>query len=90
MIKVSRPELCTGCLICVMACSFHHTKRFSKSESSISVKKDIMKSNEVPKIHISYKKNITLKACDLCSDEKYPFCAFFCPQNVFKVERSKT
>ena len=33
MIIVENPEACTGCLICEMVCSFHHVRKFSRSQT---------------------------------------------------------
>jgi len=41
MISLENPEACTGCLRCELACSYHHTRKYSRSHSSIRVDKCI-------------------------------------------------
>ncbi len=88
MIKVANPKLCTGCLICEMACSFHHTKRFSRSQSSIRVRKSIFNQEEGVKITIYHKKIEGSLVCDFCREEDSPRCVQLCPENVLEMERS--
>ncbi len=87
MIKVRKPEACVGCLICEMACSFHHTRTFSRSRSSITVNKDISLAKKGAQIAISYKKGDDSPVCDLCEEEDSQLCIKFCPQSIFKRER---
>jgi Fe-S-cluster-containing hydrogenase component 2 len=87
---VANPKLCTGCLICELACSFHHTKRFSRSHSSIKVRKFIFSPEEGVKITIFHKKAEGSPTCDFCHGEDYLKCVQFCPENVLEKERSLT
>lgn len=86
MIIVTNPKACTGCLICELACSFHHIGKYSKSHSSIKVIKCIFNPERDPKITISYEKEEGTPVCDLCKKEELPLCIKFCPEDVFKFE----
>ena len=35
---VSHPEKCTGCMRCMLACSYTYTKKFSPSAARIKIK----------------------------------------------------
>ena len=87
MIVVKNAEACTGCQICEMACSIHHTGKFSRNQSSIKVRKSIFEQGEGPQITIFYEKTKGNIACDLCNDEESPLCIQFCPENVFRLEK---
>jgi Fe-S-cluster-containing hydrogenase component 2 len=87
MIIVENPEACTGCLICVLACSFHHTRKYSRSQSSIEVNKSIFTQEKRAAIAICHKKEKRIPVCDMCKEEDFPLCIQFCPENVFKVKR---
>lgn len=88
MIMVENLEACTGCLICEMACSFHHIHKYSRSHSSIKVNKSIFNPKKGAQITIFYDKAKWNFVCDLCSNEESPLCIHFCPENVFRLERS--
>ena len=67
-------DQCTECRTCEIACSFHHTKSFDPTSSSIQVKLD----------KTTGAMSITLcSTCDGCSSEEEPLCSFFCPRHVF-------
>jgi Fe-S-cluster-containing hydrogenase component 2 len=87
MIKVENPESCTGCLICEMVCSFHHARQFSRTKTSIKVKKSILNQEKKTQITISSKRQEGDPFCDLCIHEVSPLCVRFCPENVLKFER---
>ncbi len=89
MIKVRRPETCVGCLICEMACSFHHTRTFSRSRSSITVNKDISLAGKAAQIAICNEKGNCSPVCDLCEGEDSQLCISLCPQNIYKLERKQ-
>lgn len=42
------PELCTGCRICEMACSFHRSKEFGPYKSAIWILKDEVEGIDLP------------------------------------------
>ncbi len=86
MIRVENPRACTGCLICEMACSFHHVLRYSRSNSSIRVNISVFNPEEGARITIYYEKENQL-VCDLCIGEVSPLCIRFCPEKVLKYER---
>jgi Fe-S-cluster-containing hydrogenase component 2 len=87
MIIVENAEACTGCLICEMACSFHHIGKFSRNQSSIKVHKSIYNQEERPQITIFYENMKGNTVCDLCNDEETPLCIQFCPESVFRLEK---
>ena len=87
MITIGHPENCTGCLICEMVCSFHHTHKFSRSNSSIHVNKDISSLGERAEIEISYDPEKGRPCCDACLGEEAALCLSFCPENLIELER---
>jgi len=87
MIVVNKPENCMGCLICEMACSFHHVRKFSRNFSSIKVNKSIY--DKDCQIKICYHDVECKYICDLCSGEKFSLCIRLCPEDVFKLERQE-
>ncbi|MBN1105429.1 MAG: hypothetical protein JXL84_18600 [Deltaproteobacteria bacterium] len=87
IITVRHPELCTGCLSCMLACSFHHCRMFSRSQSSIRIGKSLSEPGKGSRIVISLEHDQWAPVCDLCANEDHPLCIGFCPQNVFGLER---
>lgn len=63
---VIEPEKCTGCLSCVLSCSFAHTKKFSM-QSRISIKKN------------KYEGESEINVCKQCDDAP---CASACPADA--------
>ena len=88
MIIVKNPKNCTRCLICELVCSFHHIRKYSRSQSSIKVNKSIFDQEKEPQISISYIEESGNRPCDLCNNEEAPLCIRFCPENVLGSERS--
>ena len=89
MVVVKNPEFCTGCLICEMACSFHHIREYSRSHSSIKVNKSIFDRERGAEIEINSDKSRSVRICDLCKGEGSLLCIRFCPENVFEIERDE-
>jgi Fe-S-cluster-containing hydrogenase component 2 len=89
MVIVKNPESCTGCLICVMACSFHHIREYSRSHSSIKVSKSIFDRERGAEIEINSDDSGPVRICDLCKGEGSLLCIRFCPENVFEIERDE-
>jgi Fe-S-cluster-containing hydrogenase component 2 len=87
MITIGNPENCTGCLICEMVCSFHHTHKFSRSNSSIHVNKGIFSLEKRAEIKIFYEPDKGKPVCDVCIGEESALCVSFCPENLIKLER---
>jgi len=83
MIRLERPEACTGCLICELACSFHHTRKYSRANSSIRVEKSIFYPTEGAKITIYETRKDAHPPCDSCENEESPLCVRLCPEDVF-------
>lgn len=89
MIIINHPEACTGCLICELACSFHHTSAFSRSHSSIQISKSIFDPKQGTSITIYETEQGTHPPCDFCEDEVPPLCVRLCPEEVFSLEGGK-
>jgi len=66
-----------------MACSFHHTKKFSPSFSSIKVYRNEEKG--FFKLEIYTKGQM---ACDLCKNEKEPLCIKYCATKALDLRES--
>jgi len=90
MIEVVKGDACTGCLICEMACSFHHSEIFSRSRSSIRISKSLSSHERGVQIKISYDKNAEVPGCDICEGEEAPLCIALCPQNVYTLKGGKS
>lgn len=86
MIVVENPGACTACLLCEMACSFHHIRKYSRHHSSIRVNKSISSPEKGPQITIFYDKEKWNPVCNLCTAEDSPLCIRFCPENVLGLE----
>ena len=70
---------CRGCNSCVLACSFHHLRLFSKEASSIQVSWDYS-TGEI---------NWEIKAtCDLCEGEKECLCVKYCPYEALTIKQT--
>ena len=89
MIVVHNKEACTGCLICELTCSFHHTREFSRTHSSIKVKKSIFDGEKGAEIIIYSEDNGFVSVCDSCKGEDSPLCIRLCPENVFKLKNGE-
>ena len=87
MVIVNNPEVCTGCLICEMACSFHHIRKYSRKHSSIRVNKSVFSREKGAQITIFYNEKSGNPVCDLCGEEDSPLCIRFCPENVLTLKR---
>ena len=75
------PEKCTACMICVMACSFHHARRFDRKISSIEVN-HFTKEREI-QVHIQREAEGKRELCDECRGEEEPLSARYCaPQAI--------
>ena len=73
-------DRCTGCQACVLACSYHHSKKFSLTDGS-SIK--IFRNNQDGKIKIDYDQT----TCDMCLDEEIPLCMQFCAIEAIQFTR---
>jgi len=87
MIVANNQKVCTGCLICELACSFHHRREYSRVHSSIKVKKTLFDPEKGAEIAICSKNDGSAYVCDSCKGEDSPLCIRFCPENVFKLNR---
>jgi len=72
---------CGACRTCEIACSFHHTGKYSPSLSSIRIhEKDHGEGNVVELIEID---EGLLMACDGCTNREEPYCMEVCPEKDF-------
>ena len=79
------PEKCTGCMSCVLACSFHHKKLFDRKIVSVEV--DIFgKEREMDIVIHRINENGHL-ACDFCDGEEEPLCAKYCSTKAIILNR---
>lgn len=69
---------CTGCKSCEIACSYHHTKKYSLSNSSIK----IFRSNSNGEIEYFF-----TKSCNLCKNEQIPACVEVCYAHALCLKR---
>ncbi|WP_455278843.1 hypothetical protein [[Eubacterium] cellulosolvens] len=75
---VIKPDKCTVCRSCELACSYHFKKEFNPNKSEIKILFD-------PKTAVL---RITQEnGCDLCKDEKSPLCVRYCVSGALKTER---
>ena len=86
MVIVDRPQACTRCLVCEMACSFHHVGEFSRSHSSLRVGMSVFEQDGTPQITICRGESGSGPMCDACEGEDSPLCVRFCPETVLKKE----
>jgi len=69
---------CGGCRTCEMACSFHHTKEFRPSVSSLQIlDKEDSRGYHVRFVTRSVEQRI---ACDGCKDLETPLCVEYCKE----------
>ena len=70
------PGRCTGCMVCVLACAFHHTKRFDREIASV----DVSISGKERRIFVSIHRGKADQrcACDCCEKEQEPLCVKYC------------
>lgn len=70
--------LCTGCVSCELACSFHFERQFKPSISAITVYRDDRYGTV--EIEIS-------ERCDLCENEKTgPLCVKHCAPHALSLD----
>lgn len=79
MIVVARPEACTLCRLCELACSFHLTGAFSHHASCLRVNAALPIRSDQPRVCIG---GAGRPACDSCRGEKQPLCVRICPEDV--------
>jgi len=83
---VVHPEKCSGCRMCEIVCSYHHTKAFSRKTSSIHVKREERKGEFRIMIMNKNRGENTHPLCDLCVDEKEPLCVKFCSTKALSLQ----
>ena len=90
MPRVKNLKACTGCLRCELACSFHHTGEFSRSHSSIRVRKPLLNHETPAQVTVLTARQGTRPHCDFCRGQQIPFCIRFCPESVFTNESNQS
>ncbi|MBI5967623.1 MAG: hypothetical protein HY882_07190 [Deltaproteobacteria bacterium] len=68
-------DVCNGCRICELACSFHHRGVFAPDHSSVKVFSDYREG----KIQL-----IVDGTCDLCPKDPQPMCVQYCVIGALK------
>lgn len=68
-------EVCYGCRICELACSFHHNKIFCPELSDIKVSRN----NRTAEFTC-----FVGSGCDSCKGERQPLCVEYCPYEALK------
>lgn len=81
-VKVIDPALCTGCMACELACSFHHLTSYAPARSSIEVIRN-EKTGEAKITVYSSNQNDHI-ACDSCKNEKEKMCVKYCVRRVIE------
>jgi Fe-S-cluster-containing dehydrogenase component len=71
------PDLCNGCRICELVCSFQHSGLMSPELSNVQVRR----SNRTAAIQW-----LVLPTCDLCAGYEEPACAKYCSCQAIRVE----
>lgn len=74
-IQLINTELCSGCRICELACSFHRKGVFSPELSSITISSN----NRTCEIEWSIS-----STCDSCGNEASPLCVKYCMHGALK------
>lgn len=70
--------LCTGCVSCELACSFHFERQFKPSISAITVYRDDRNGTVEITLH---------ETCDLCANETDgPLCVKYCASQALSLE----
>lgn len=72
---------CSGCRICELSCSWHHSRVFSPNLSDIKVTRN----NRTGVI----KWSIDSSTCDLCNNEEEPLCIKYCAYKVLALKEDK-
>jgi len=80
---VISPEKCIICNLCVLACSFHHGKVFSRNRSSIEV--NVYGKERRIEIVIYGQKEGGRLACDDCKGEREPLCTKYCIPKALNI-----
>ena len=69
------PEKCSGCLFCVIACSFYHFGEISLEKSHVEVFSDLDRTSYFISAH--------------CAHCEFPACESACPVNAIKKDPEK-
>ena len=72
---IIKPERCTVCRSCELACSYHFNKEFNPKKSQIRILFD-------PKS--AFLSIIQEDGCDLCQNEKSPLCVKYCVRGALQ------
>lgn len=71
------PQLCSGCRICEVVCSYYHTGAFNREKASIHIRR--VEREGFFEINM-------LSTCDRCNNEDQPLCVKFCSMYALKLE----
>ena len=70
------PDKCTSCMLCILACAYHHSKKFDRKSASIEV--NVFKKEREINIVVHRVKTNERHACDYCEGESEPLCVKYC------------
>lgn len=83
---VVHPEKCSGCRVCEVLCSFHHTRAFGRKMSSIIVKREERKGEfRIVITHENAGEN-GRPSCNFCVDEEEALCVRFCSTDTLDLQ----
>ena len=71
-------NLCSGCRVCELACSFHHRGAFAPDDSSVQIVNDYLQGETQISVD---------STCDLCKGEEQAVCVKYCLEGALKVGR---
>ena len=69
-------NLCSGCRVCELACSFHHRGAFAPEESSVKIVNDYLHGETQVSVD---------STCDLCKGEDQAFCVKYCLEGALQM-----
>lgn len=79
-------QVCSGCRMCEIMCTFHHQGVFGRRASSIRVRR-IERAGEFE--IIVYRDDMGGHlACDLCNGAEQPLCVKFCHLGALSMQES--
>ena len=81
------PSKCVACMMCELACSYHHKKYFDPQISSIEIHRV---GKEMVVTGVVYRQESgTHIACDQCEGEAEPLCKKYCEWDAVILESAE-
>lgn len=78
-------DKCTGCRACELACSYHHTRTFSRTTASVRVLRNEREGIMLPILREV--KTHGLNVCDRCKNEKEVLCVKYCMTGALEIAK---